>query len=141
MRVREPNSLRLVREFPKATLRLASEKDSGLFILGQSIERGRNLLFTDYCNQRVKMLDLQTGDLQVAFEEREPGWGVSNARLFDTQLADALVVTETKAFEKGKKKENRVVIAKKNTDGIYLTDHVVELDEATEVCLCRLPFE
>ena len=87
------------------------------------------------------MLDLQTGDLQVAFEEREPGWGVSNARLFDTQLADALVVTETKAFEKGKKKENRVVIAKKNTDGIYLTDHVVELDEATEVCLCRLPFE
>ena len=133
--MREPSSLRLVRDFPKAKLRLASEQDSALYILGQSLQSDASLLFADYSNRRVKVLDIQSGALRGAFEEGEPDWLVSNTRLLDTLQADTLVVTEMNACEKGKESEKRVVIAKKNRNGIYLTDHVVKLDEASTVCI------
>ena len=140
MRVREPSSLRLAREFPKAALRLASEQDNALNILGQSLQSGTKLFFADFSNRRVKVLDLQTGALELTFEERDLDWYVSNSRLLDTRLADMLVVTETKQDDKVMDKEKRVVIAKRNTDGIYLTDHVLKLDEATSVCLSHPRF-
>ena len=132
--MREPTSLRLVREFPKTTLSLASENDNELLIMGQSLQSDTKLLFTDYYNRQVKVLNLQTGALELAFEERDLEYRVSNARLLDTLQADSLIVIEDKRDGKKKANEKRVVIAKKNTDGIYLADHFVELHEATKVC-------
>ena len=133
MRVRDPISLLFVRGILKPSLRLASEEDTTLYIFGQNVQPDGTLLFADCNNQRVKRLDIQTGALHVAFEEVEKGWEFSNARLLDTRQANTLVVTE------GKGRERRVVIAKRNRDGIYLADQTVQLDETSDVCLLELP--
>ena len=135
MSVREPTSLRLVREFPKKTLRVASEGDNEIQIMGQSLQSRTKLFLADYYDRQVKLLNLQTGALELAFEEREMDWYVSNVRLLDTLQADSLIVSEEKPNGKKKGNAKRVVIAKKNTDGIYLADHFVELQETTTVCL------
>ena len=134
MRVRDPSSLRLVQEFSKASLRLASEKDNALDIYGQRVQIDGSFLFADSQNQKLKTLDVQTGTLQVVFEEDDPGWLVCNALLPDIHNAakSVLAVTERN------KMATRLVISKKNTNGSYVTDHVVRLDETTEVCLIRL---
>ena len=127
--VREPSSLRFVRQFSKASLRLVSEKDSALDIFGQNVQMDGTLFFADSQNQQMKCLDVQTGAFHVVFAEAEPGWVVCNSRLLDSRHADILVVSERN------NKVSRVVIAKKNTCGHYVTDHAVILDETSWVSL------
>ena len=137
MRVREPSSLRLVREFPKSSLKLASEESPTPCIFGQSLQSNGTLLLSELFTRRVKSLDVQTGALQLLFQEREASWLMSNARLLDSQQVDMLVVTE--CIYQGDR--TRVVMAKKSTSGIYKTDHAVLLDETFTVRLPELFFE
>ena len=135
MRVREPSSLRLVREFPDASLNLTSDERATFAILGQSMQSSATLLLADLINRRVKSLDVQTGALQLLFEEREGGWCVSNALLLECQQADLLL---TECIYPGDRA--RVVIAKMSTAGIYKADHAVILDETSSVCIHKLFF-
>ena len=140
MRVREPSSLRLVREFPDASLSLSSEQFPYNFIVGQNMHSSGTLVLADLINRRVTSLDVQRGALQLLFKERDEGWCVSNARLLESQLANVLVVTEC---QQSPGDQIRVVMAKKkmSTNGIYITDHAVLLDETSSVCNHTLFFE
>ena len=89
--------------------------------------RWMGLFFADSQNQQMKCLDVQTGAFHVVFAEAEPGWVVCNSRLLDSRHSDILVVSERN------NKVSRVVIAKKNTCGHYVTDHAVILDETSWV--------
>ena len=136
MRVRAPSLLRTARGFCKDKFTLPSDKQRSVHIWGQSVARDGCVLLADLYNQRVSSLELQTGALHVAFEERDAGWCVSNAREVDTRepaaaaaAADVLAVTECNS------RERRVVLAKKsNARNIYTTDHTVTLDETSHVC-------
>lgn len=121
----DPSSLLLLRTFPKDMLLLTGEANSALEIWGQMGQADGTVLLSDFNNGQVNRLDVQTGVLQIAFEESEPDWRVSNARMLDTRRSNVLVVTEEK------ENDTRVVIAKKNKDDVYQSDHVVLLNEAT----------
>ena len=127
MVVREPIWLRLVREFPEMSLKLPSQKDTSLFVFRQSVQPDGGLLFADSDNHRVKILSLQTGALCVVFKEVDPGWLLSNLHIISKKHADVLVVT------KGKGRDRRVVIARKNVRGIYMSEQAFLLDENSSV--------